>query len=148
MWGADITCALLESLSSQFIRRNVYPPIKTFICSSVLLECNINIVNVALKVMILCFGPHQFCPGIRPSLQTIAIGLVAFGENYRPHQSGIGQHRLHCHSSVTLSSHLTSPPPRRSWTALPLSVTTLSQSFDATVWMCCMLFHPFWNPRR
>ncbi|XP_051920988.1 hormone-sensitive lipase isoform X3 [Hippocampus zosterae] len=36
-----------------------------------------------------CLG-FQFCPGIRPSLQTIAIGLVAFGENYRPHQSGIG----------------------------------------------------------
>eukprot|EP00064_Thunnus_orientalis_P011637 superscaffoldBa00001697_g11668 len=31
-----------------------------------------------------------FTPAIRPCLQTIAIGLVAFGENYRRHQSGIG----------------------------------------------------------
>uniref|UniRef100_A0A3P9AEB9 Hormone-sensitive lipase n=1 Tax=Esox lucius TaxID=8010 RepID=A0A3P9AEB9_ESOLU len=36
-----------------------------------------------------CLG-FQFTPAIRPCLQTIAIGLVAFGENYRPHQSGIG----------------------------------------------------------
>ncbi|XP_057689581.1 hormone-sensitive lipase isoform X2 [Corythoichthys intestinalis] len=36
-----------------------------------------------------CLG-FQFTPGVRPSLQTIAIGLVAFGENYRRHQSGIG----------------------------------------------------------
>ncbi|KAK5861870.1 hypothetical protein PBY51_017312 [Eleginops maclovinus] len=31
-----------------------------------------------------------FSPAIRPCLQTIAIGLVAFGENYKRHQSGIG----------------------------------------------------------
>ncbi|CAB1333984.1 unnamed protein product, partial [Coregonus sp. 'balchen'] len=47
------------------------------------------------------FDPHipangyrslvKFTPAIRPCLQTIAIGLVAFGENYRRHQSGIGQ---------------------------------------------------------
>lgn len=36
----------------------------------------------------------QFTPSIRPCLQTIAIGLVAFGENYRRHHSGLGQHRL------------------------------------------------------
>ncbi|KAM7383211.1 hypothetical protein PAMP_002882 [Pampus punctatissimus] len=46
------------------------------------------------------FDPHipangyrslvKFTPAIRPCLQTIAIGLVAFGENYRRHQSGIG----------------------------------------------------------
>ncbi|XP_077454789.1 hormone-sensitive lipase isoform X2 [Stigmatopora argus] len=36
-----------------------------------------------------CLG-FQFTPGVRPSLQTIAIGLVAFGDNYRRHQSGIG----------------------------------------------------------
>ncbi|XP_068616444.1 hormone-sensitive lipase [Brachionichthys hirsutus] len=36
-----------------------------------------------------CLG-FQFSPAIRPCLQTIAIGLVAFGENYRRHQSGIG----------------------------------------------------------
>ncbi|CDQ85760.1 unnamed protein product [Oncorhynchus mykiss] len=37
-----------------------------------------------------CLG-FQFTPAIRPCLQTIAIGLVAFGENYRRNQSGIGQ---------------------------------------------------------
>lgn len=36
-----------------------------------------------------CVG-FQFTPAIRPCLQSIAIGLVAFGENYRKHQSGIG----------------------------------------------------------
>ncbi|XP_069393843.1 hormone-sensitive lipase isoform X1 [Paralichthys olivaceus] len=35
-----------------------------------------------------CLG-FQFTPSIRPCLQTIAIGLVAFGENYKRHQSGI-----------------------------------------------------------
>ncbi|XP_005736264.1 hormone-sensitive lipase [Pundamilia nyererei] len=35
-----------------------------------------------------CLG-FQFTPAIRPFLQTIAIGLVAFGENYKRHQSGI-----------------------------------------------------------
>ncbi|TKS82311.1 Hormone-sensitive lipase [Collichthys lucidus] len=46
------------------------------------------------------FDPHipangyrslvKFTPSIRPCLQTIAISLVAFGENYRRHQTGIG----------------------------------------------------------
>nr|XP_055066054.1 hormone-sensitive lipase isoform X2 [Misgurnus anguillicaudatus] len=36
-----------------------------------------------------CVG-FQFTPAIRPSLQSITIGLVAFGENYKKHQSGIG----------------------------------------------------------
>ncbi|XP_028984274.1 hormone-sensitive lipase isoform X3 [Betta splendens] len=36
-----------------------------------------------------CLG-FQFTPAIRPCLQTIAIGLVSFGENYRRHHSGIG----------------------------------------------------------
>ncbi|XP_077950535.1 hormone-sensitive lipase isoform X3 [Gasterosteus aculeatus] len=35
-----------------------------------------------------CLG-FQFSPAIRPCLQTLAIGLVAFGENYKRHQSGI-----------------------------------------------------------
>ncbi|XP_028679686.1 hormone-sensitive lipase [Erpetoichthys calabaricus] len=36
-----------------------------------------------------CLG-FQFTPAIRPFLQTISIGLVSFGENYKRHQSGIG----------------------------------------------------------
>nr|XP_056703724.1 hormone-sensitive lipase [Euleptes europaea] len=35
-----------------------------------------------------CMG-FQYAPSIRPFLQTIAIGLVSFGENYKRHQSGI-----------------------------------------------------------
>ncbi|XP_077069075.1 hormone-sensitive lipase isoform X3 [Siphateles boraxobius] len=45
-----------------------------------------------------CVG-FQFTPAIRPCLQSIAIGLVAFGDNYKKHQSGIG---------VAASSFLTS----------------------------------------
>lgn len=50
---------------------------------------------------------HQFTPAIRPCLQTLAIGLVAFGENYRRHQSGIGQHYLDlsCCEMVSPSIH-------------------------------------------
>lgn len=47
----------------------------------------------------------QFTPAIRPCLQTIAIGLVAFGENYKRHQSGIGQHHLFCSCILSSSSH-------------------------------------------
>ncbi|NXX46592.1 LIPS lipase, partial [Tricholaema leucomelas] len=36
-----------------------------------------------------CLG-FQFAPSIRPVLQTIAIGLVSFGENYKQHQLGLG----------------------------------------------------------
>uniref|UniRef100_A0A1A7XH92 Hormone-sensitive lipase n=1 Tax=Iconisemion striatum TaxID=60296 RepID=A0A1A7XH92_9TELE len=36
-----------------------------------------------------CLG-FQFTPAIRPCLQTLAIGLVAFGENYKRHNSGLG----------------------------------------------------------
>ncbi|XP_078093184.1 hormone-sensitive lipase [Mustelus asterias] len=36
-----------------------------------------------------CLG-FQFTPAIRPFLQTISIGLVSFGENYRRHESSFG----------------------------------------------------------
>ncbi|XP_072835596.2 hormone-sensitive lipase isoform X1 [Pogona vitticeps] len=36
-----------------------------------------------------CMG-FQFAPSIRPFLQTIAISLVSFGENYKRHVSGLG----------------------------------------------------------
>ncbi|GAB0200401.1 hormone-sensitive lipase [Grus japonensis] len=36
-----------------------------------------------------CLG-FQFAPSIRPFLQTIAIGLVSFGENYRRDDMGLG----------------------------------------------------------
>lgn len=43
-----------------------------------------------VKHMSLVRSSIQFTPAIRPCLQTLAIGLVAFGENYKRHQSGIG----------------------------------------------------------
>lgn len=52
------------------------------------------------------FCSLQFTPAIRPSLQTIAIGLVAFGENYKRHQSGIGQHHLIFSGTLSSSSHI------------------------------------------
>lgn len=77
---------------------------------------------LAFKVFSVCPSSSlQFTPAIRPCLQTIAIGLVAFGENYRRHQSGIGQQRLlrsppplivqplHSHSPIVLIPHA-SPP--------------------------------------
>ncbi|XP_053908559.1 hormone-sensitive lipase isoform X2 [Cuculus canorus] len=36
-----------------------------------------------------CLG-FQFAPSIRPFLQTIAIGLVSFGENYKRNELGLG----------------------------------------------------------
>uniref|UniRef100_A0A3B4GFC2 Hormone-sensitive lipase n=1 Tax=Pundamilia nyererei TaxID=303518 RepID=A0A3B4GFC2_9CICH len=52
-----------------------------------------------------CLG-FQFTPAIRPFLQTIAIGLVAFGENYKRHQSGIGQQHLVCICTLSSSSQI------------------------------------------
>ncbi|CAM9123802.1 unnamed protein product, partial [Bubo scandiacus] len=39
-----------------------------------------------------CLG-FQFAPSIRPFLQTIAIGLVSFGENYKRNDMGLGECR-------------------------------------------------------
>ncbi|XP_071656640.1 hormone-sensitive lipase isoform X1 [Patagioenas fasciata] len=36
-----------------------------------------------------CLG-FQFAPSLRPLLQAIAIGLVSFGENYKPNDTGLG----------------------------------------------------------
>ncbi|XP_029115986.1 hormone-sensitive lipase isoform X3 [Scleropages formosus] len=53
-----------------------------------------------------CLG-FQFTPAIRPFLQTIAIGLVSFGENYKKHQSGIAEQGLPPYG-VAASSFFTS----------------------------------------
>lgn len=60
----------------------------------------------------------QFTPAIRPCLQTIAIGLVAFGENYRRHQSGIGQHHLVCSCTLSSSTHFV--VIHRSYSSMPM----------------------------
>lgn len=43
---------------------------------------------LSLPLFFFCF---QFTPSIRPFLQTISIGLVSFGENYKRHGSGISK---------------------------------------------------------
>ncbi|XP_075392556.1 hormone-sensitive lipase isoform X1 [Tenrec ecaudatus] len=50
-----------------------------------------------------CLG-FQFTPAIRPFLQTIAIGLVSFGEHYKRNETGLGESP----PGVTASSLFTS----------------------------------------
>lgn len=106
----------------------------------------------------ICFcSLFQFTPAIRPSLQTIAIGLVAFGENYKRHQSGIGQHHLifslqpliiqshHSHSwTVLIHPHVPSPSLLGPWlcTFLMLCVLDRRCSFilcNLKGWLLCFL---------
>lgn len=54
-----------------------------------------------------CVG-FQFTPSIRPCLQSIAIGLVSFGENYKKHQSGIVDSAAIASYGVAASSFFTS----------------------------------------
>ncbi|XP_022535490.1 hormone-sensitive lipase isoform X3 [Astyanax mexicanus] len=54
-----------------------------------------------------CVG-FQFTPSIRPCLQSIAIGLVSFGENYKKHQSGIVDSTAIATYGVAASSFFTS----------------------------------------
>ncbi|XP_042596983.1 hormone-sensitive lipase-like isoform X3 [Cyprinus carpio] len=54
-----------------------------------------------------CVG-FQFTPAIRPFLQSIAISLVAFGDNYKKHQSGIVEAGDIAPYGVAASSLLTS----------------------------------------
>ncbi|RXN30426.1 hormone-sensitive lipase-like isoform X1 [Labeo rohita] len=54
-----------------------------------------------------CVG-FQFTPAIRPCLQSLAISLVAFGDNYKKHQSGIVEAGDIAPYGVAASSFLTS----------------------------------------
>ncbi|XP_061771032.1 hormone-sensitive lipase isoform X1 [Nerophis ophidion] len=76
-----------------------------------------------------CLG-FQFTPSIRPSLQTIAIGLVAFGENYRRHQSGIGV----AASSIFTSGKYAIDPELRG-----AEFERITQNLDVHFWKT------FWN---
>lgn len=69
------------------------------------ISCSYKNLNHILSFRIRFCSP-QFTPAIRPSLQTIAIGLVAFGENYKRHQSGIGQHHFIFIGTLSSSSHI------------------------------------------
>ncbi|XP_035612608.1 hormone-sensitive lipase-like isoform X3 [Oncorhynchus keta] len=76
-----------------------------------------------------CLG-FQFTPAIRPCLQTIAIGLVAFGENYRRHQSGIG---------VAASSFFTSGKYAIDPELRGVEFERITQNLDVHFWKA------FWN---
>uniref|UniRef100_A0AAZ3PRZ8 Hormone-sensitive lipase n=1 Tax=Oncorhynchus tshawytscha TaxID=74940 RepID=A0AAZ3PRZ8_ONCTS len=76
-----------------------------------------------------CLG-FQFTPAIRPCLQTIAIGLVAFGENYRRNQSGIG---------VAASSFFTSGKYAIDPELRGVAFERITQNLDVHFWKA------FWN---
>ncbi|XP_066575444.1 hormone-sensitive lipase isoform X2 [Amia ocellicauda] len=76
-----------------------------------------------------CLG-FQFTPAIRPFLQTIAIGLVSFGENYRKHQSGLG---VAASSFFTSGKYAIDPELRGS------EFERITQNLDVRFWKT------FWN---
>ncbi|XP_044290922.1 hormone-sensitive lipase isoform X1 [Varanus komodoensis] len=76
-----------------------------------------------------CMG-FQFAPSIRPFLQTIAISLVSFGENYKRHVSGIGVMA----GSICTSGKFVIDPELRG-----LAFERTTQNLDVHFWKS------FWN---
>ncbi|XP_029432645.1 hormone-sensitive lipase isoform X2 [Rhinatrema bivittatum] len=76
-----------------------------------------------------CLG-FQFTPSIRPFLQTISIGLVSFGENYKKHESGI---------SVAASSFFTSGKYAIDPELRGMEFERIIQNLDVNFWK------HFWN---
>ncbi|XP_059497309.1 hormone-sensitive lipase isoform X2 [Stegostoma tigrinum] len=76
-----------------------------------------------------CLG-FQFTPAIRPFLQTISIGLVSFGENYRKHDTGLG---VAATSIFTSGKYAIDPELRGS------EFERLTQNLDVHFWKS------FWN---
>ncbi|XP_028835732.1 hormone-sensitive lipase isoform X4 [Denticeps clupeoides] len=76
-----------------------------------------------------CLG-FQFTPSIRPCLQSIAIGLVSYGENYRKHQSGIG---VAASSFFTSGKYVIDPELRGS------EYERITQNLDVHFWKT------YWN---
>ncbi|XP_040183214.1 hormone-sensitive lipase isoform X2 [Rana temporaria] len=76
-----------------------------------------------------CMG-FQFTPSIRPFLQTISIGLVSFGENYKRHESGISV----AASSFFISGRYAMDPERRG-----ADYERITQNLDVNFWKS------FWN---
>ncbi|XP_028971667.2 hormone-sensitive lipase isoform X1 [Esox lucius] len=85
-----------------------------------------------------CLG-FQFTPAIRPCLQTIAIGLVAFGENYRPHQSGIVEEGRIAPYGVAASSFFTSGKYAIDPELRGAEFERITQNLDVHFWKA------FWN---
>ncbi|KAJ7303994.1 hypothetical protein JRQ81_011511 [Phrynocephalus forsythii] len=76
-----------------------------------------------------CMG-FQFAPSIRPFLQTIAISLVSFGENYKRHDSGLGV----AASSLFTSGKFAIDPELRG-----IEFERITQNLDVHFWKS------FWN---
>ncbi|KAE8593608.1 hypothetical protein XENTR_v10019218 [Xenopus tropicalis] len=76
-----------------------------------------------------CLG-FQFTPSIRPFLQTISIGLVSFGENYKRHESGISV----AASSFFISGRYAIDPELRG-----AEFERITQNLDVNFWKT------FWN---
>ncbi|KAG8433862.1 hypothetical protein GDO86_012289 [Hymenochirus boettgeri] len=76
-----------------------------------------------------CLG-FQFTPSIRPFLQTISIGLVSFGENYKRHESGISV----AASSFFISGRYAIDPELRG-----AEFERITQNLDVNFWKA------FWN---
>lgn len=76
-----------------------------------------------------CLG-FQFTPSIRPFLQTISIGLVSFGENYKRHGSGISV----AASSFFVSGRYAIDPELRG-----AEFERITQNLDVNFWKT------FWN---
>uniref|UniRef100_UPI00398F0088 hormone-sensitive lipase n=1 Tax=Pristiophorus japonicus TaxID=55135 RepID=UPI00398F0088 len=85
-----------------------------------------------------CLG-FQFTPAIRPFLQTISIGLVSFGENYRKHEtslveaSSLPQYGVAATSIFTSGKYAIDPELRGS------EFERLTQNLDVHFWKA------FWN---
>ncbi|XP_015262558.1 PREDICTED: hormone-sensitive lipase [Gekko japonicus] len=76
-----------------------------------------------------CMG-FQFAPSIRPFLQTIAISLISFGENYKRHQSGLSV----AASSLFTSGKFAIDPELRG-----IEFERITQNLDVHFWKT------FWN---
>ncbi|XP_069041394.1 hormone-sensitive lipase isoform X2 [Lepisosteus oculatus] len=85
-----------------------------------------------------CLG-FQFTPAIRPFLQTISIGLVSFGENYRRHQSGIVEGGGITQYGVAASSFFTSGKYAIDPELRGAEFERITQNLDVQFWKT------FWN---
>ncbi|XP_078507435.1 hormone-sensitive lipase isoform X1 [Lissotriton helveticus] len=85
-----------------------------------------------------CLG-FQFTPSIRPFLQTIAIGLVSFGENYKKHESGITEAGSLVQYGVAASSFFISGKYAIDPELRGAEFERITQNLDVNFWKS------FWN---
>ncbi|KAM9436362.1 hormone-sensitive lipase isoform 1-T1 [Clarias gariepinus] len=85
-----------------------------------------------------CVG-FQFTPAIRPHLQSITIGLVAFGDNYKKHHSGIVETGASTSYGVAASSLFTSGKYAIDPELRGLEYERITQNLDVHFWKT------FWN---